>query len=142
MITTSEVNMSDDAILGNYSDLYKIEDCFKVTKSDLLGRPCHVWTDPQIEGHFLSCYIALVILRIIQYTMNCEYSPERIINALNSCRSNDLKNGYYRVQANEDMIEMNSMLGIEWTKMNVKSEQLTNYAKDWYPTRLNTIKSS
>lgn len=142
VITTSEVKMSDEDILKNYSELYKIEDCFKVTKSDLLGRPCYVWTDPQIEGHFLSCYIALVILRILQYTLNYQYSPEKIISALNSCRTNDLRNGYYRVQANEVMKEIHQILGIEWTKMNVKAEQLKSYAKDWYPTRLNVIKNS
>lgn len=113
MITTSEVTISDEEIFKNYSELYKIEDCFKVSKSDLLGHPCHVWTDSQIEGHFLSCYIALVILRIIQYAMDYQYRPERIINSLNSCRTNDLKNGYYRVQANEQMSEMNKKLGIE-----------------------------
>lgn len=141
VLTTSEIDMSDDEVISKYSELYRIEDCFKITKTELVGRPCYVWKDEQIEGHFLSCYISLVLLRIMQYITNQEFSVNRIITALNSCRANELTNGIYRVQANEDMKLLNNILGIEWNYINVKSEALAKYSKDWFPTFLNTKKS-
>jgi transposase len=136
VITTSEIDMSDEEILDSYGELYKIEDCFKVTKTELEGRPCYVWTDESIQGHFLTCYLSLVLIRIIQYVTEHSFSPARIIGALISCRANELKNGYYRVQANEDMISLNDKLGIEWNKAHIKTEMLNKYGNGWFPTKI------
>ncbi len=66
LIVTSEINWTDDEILNAYRELWRIEETFKVTKSELVARPVYVWTPAHIEAHFLTCYIALVILRLLQ----------------------------------------------------------------------------
>ena len=62
--------------------------------------------------------------------------------ALNSCRTNELGNGYNRVQANDDMKLLNDVLGIKWDKGIVKNEDLQKYGKDWYPTFLDYLKTN
>ena len=52
-----------------YRKLWQIEDCFRVSKSQLEARPCFVWTDPHIYGHFLSCFISLVIEKYMLYSL-------------------------------------------------------------------------
>jgi transposase len=66
-ILTSEIDNSDRDILHKYHELSRIEDSFRVLKSDLNARPVFVWTEAHIEAHFTICFIALSILRILQY---------------------------------------------------------------------------
>ena len=66
LIVTSETEWDDSRIIDTYRQLWRIEESFKVTKSELRTRPVYVWTPSHIEAHFLTCYIALVILRLLQ----------------------------------------------------------------------------
>ncbi len=61
-----------------YRKLWQIEDCFRVSKTHLEARPCFVWTDPHIYGHFLSCFISLVIEKYMLYTLKQELKEEEI----------------------------------------------------------------
>lgn len=81
-IVTSEKNLPDKEIRDIYKGLWKIEESFKITKSDLETRPVYVWTKEHIEAHFLTCFISLVILRLIEYKTNRKYSTSSIINSL------------------------------------------------------------
>ena len=67
VLVTSETTMTDEEMIESYGQLYKIEDCFRVTKTDFSARPVYVWTEEHIEGHFLTCFLALVLLRLLQY---------------------------------------------------------------------------
>ena len=66
LIVTSETNWDDGHIIDTYRELWRIEESFKVTKSEIVARPVYVWTPEHIEAHFLTCYIALVVLRVLQ----------------------------------------------------------------------------
>jgi len=66
LIVTSETGWDDGRVIDAYRELWRIEESFKVTKSELGTRPVYVWTPEHIEAHFLTCYIALVILRLLQ----------------------------------------------------------------------------
>ena len=66
-IVTSEIEENDKEIINRYHGLSRIEDSFRIIKSDLEGRPIYVWTEEHIKAHFLICFIALTIIRIIQY---------------------------------------------------------------------------
>lgn len=134
VIVTSEVEMTDEAILDSYKQLGKIEDCFRVTKTELESRPVFVWTEEHIQAHFLTCFIALVLIRLLQYRTEWAMSPGRVIRALNSAKATRLQDDYYRLQESQDMQELNRLLGIEWNKGIVKFEELKNYAKGSYTT--------
>ena len=77
-IVTSETDMSDGEIIEAYRGLWKIEESFKVTKSDLETRPVYVSREEHIEAHFLTCYVALCILRVIQAATGGRYSARVI----------------------------------------------------------------
>ena len=109
-IMTSEINKSDEEIISKYHGLSRIEDSFRITKSDLEGRPVFVRTPEHINAHFLTCFISLAMIRLIQHkilkhqkkptnsTENWEsgLSAERIQTALNEWQADALPNGYYR----------------------------------------------
>jgi hypothetical protein len=94
-VVTGETHMSAEQILDTYKGLWEIEESFRVTKSELEARPVYVRLADRIEAHFLTCFIALTILRIIQKKTGRVYSAEKIIDCLNriSC-SNEQDNLY------------------------------------------------
>lgn len=66
LIVTSRTDWSDDEVIDAYRGLWQIEESFKVTKSELEARPVFVRTPAHIEAHFLTCYVALTIIRLLQ----------------------------------------------------------------------------
>ena len=66
-IVTSEIEENDEEIINRYHGLSRIEDSFRIIKSDLEGRPIYVWLEEHIKSHFLICFISLTIIRLLQY---------------------------------------------------------------------------
>jgi transposase len=88
-LITSEMEYDAKKIREVYGGLWKIEQSFRIMKSDLLARPVHVSTPEHIQAHFLICFVALLIVRMIQYAMGEQaVSAERLADALNAttCR--------------------------------------------------------
>jgi hypothetical protein len=108
---------SDDNIIKMYQGLWKIEDSFRVTKSELKARPVFVWNKKRIHGHFLSCYISLVILRLIEKRMGREYPAGQIIEAMkNICCSPETENLFlfdYRTDVTD---ALGAAFGIDFTR--------------------------
>lgn len=75
---------SDEKIIDIYRGLWRIEDSFRVTKSDLEARPIFLGRKDRIKAHFLICFISLVIVRLIQKKTNYAYSPAVLIEAMNN----------------------------------------------------------
>lgn len=65
-------NLDDPAkeIINISSKRYKIEDCFRIMKTNLGGRPLYHYKREHIIGHFLICYTALLIYRLLEVKLN------------------------------------------------------------------------
>ena len=75
-IITSEINMPVLEVIEKYHGLSRIEDQFRVMKSDLDTRPVYVRTREHIEAHLIICLIALTIIRLIQCKIcHSNFSP-------------------------------------------------------------------
>ena len=94
-IVTSEKNLSDKEIRDIYKGLWKIEESFKITKSNLETRPVYVWTKEHIEAHFLTCFISLVIIRLLEYKTNRKYSTRKMIDSLKKFNSTNIEHDIY-----------------------------------------------
>ena len=113
--------MTDSEIIEKYKGLWKIEETFKITKTQLQTRPTYVWSEGAIEGHFLTCFLSLLILRILELETNGNYSIEKIIESLNKSNVDHLKMNYYKaVFYNEVLQCIGDNLGI-----NLKQKYLT-----------------
>lgn len=66
MIVTSEINMKDEEICKVYKNLWRIEESFRILKTSLVARPVYVSKQNAIYGHFLICYTALLLMRILE----------------------------------------------------------------------------
>ena len=94
-IVTSEMDKTDDEIIDIYRGLWRIEETFKVTKSELNDRPVYVSTKEHIEAHFLTCYLALVLARVLQLKLNKKYSVGKILDSLSKCNCSNYHENYY-----------------------------------------------
>jgi transposase len=93
-IITSELEYGEREIRAAYRGLWRIEQSFRILKSDLYARPVFVWTDEHIRAHFLICFTALLIIRVMQHKAGANALPaERIARALNSATCQTLKGG-------------------------------------------------
>ena len=88
-IQYSDASMTPDQVVEIYHGLWKIEESFRVLKSDLEARPIYVWTEASIRGHFVVCYLALVIQRYLEHRLSQKevaVSTERIQADLGSAQ--------------------------------------------------------
>lgn len=85
-VCTNLKGRTPEEIMGIYRQLWKIEDCFRVSKSDLEARPCFVWKDQRIHGHFAMCYIALVLEKYMEHvlkkSLGSEVTTTKMIEAM------------------------------------------------------------
>ena len=129
VIVTSEINMEDEEIIATYGQLGKIEDCFRASKFNLKTRPVYVWTKEHVEAHFLICFMALVILRFLQYRLDNKYSPARTLEALKSIQGQSWAQGYWQVFQNTDAKEILEALNLPKLNEYMPAEVIRNLTK-------------
>ncbi len=84
-VLTNSDTMSPPEILARYSELWQIEESFRINKHDLKMRPIYHWTPDRIQAHILICFIAYTLVRQAMYRVARQYQPmsfERIRNEL------------------------------------------------------------
>ena len=97
-IITSEMDYDAAKIREVYHGLWRIEESFQTMKSDFDARPIYLNKREHIRAHFLICFVALVILRLIQNRMGIErLSVDRIAEALRSANCLLERGGYVRL---------------------------------------------
>lgn len=87
MIVTSETHMSASEIYAAYHNLWRIEESFRIMKSQLDARPVYLQKEDTITGHFLICYLAVLLTRIFQiHILNDKYGTEEIFDFIRDFR--------------------------------------------------------
>jgi hypothetical protein len=126
-IVTSELDKSDKEIIDIYRGLWRIEESFKITKSDLKTRPVYLSRQDRIESHFLICFTALTIIRILQHSLGGKYSASHIMESLRKieCTRVD-KNFYIFDYADEITLAMKNALGIDFSKEFLTQKDIKN----------------
>lgn len=129
-IVTSELDMPDRKIREIYRGLTKIEDTFKITKSELDTRPIHVTTNEHIESHFTTCFTAITLLRLLENTLDNRYPTGQIIASLKQFNCIHIGSNVYRMTyTNEILQECGSLYGIDTTKKHHTKEEIRRILK-------------
>lgn len=127
VIVTSKYQASDEWVIDTYKELWRIEETFKVTKSDLEARPVYVSREDHIESHFLTCFVALIIIRLLQKKLDGKYSPEKILSGLSkTCFTNTDANRYVANYNDEAVVEIGKLFGIDFRKKNRTLAEIKN----------------
>ena len=130
-IVTSEWKKSDEEIIEIYRGLWRIEESFKVTKSDLEARPVYLSRKDHIEAHFLICFVALVIARLLQQRIGDKYSVTRILESLNKVSCAHIKENYYLFDYTDEVTDaIGNALGIDFSKKFMRLKDIKNILGD------------
>jgi len=126
-LITSELDMPQMRIVEIYHGLSEIEDSFKVTKRNLDIRPVYVAREDRINAHMLTCFISLLIVRLIQKKTGYCFTPDKIVEALNniSC-SLEYENIYLFDCRNEVTDAIGKAFGIDFSKKRLPLNKIKN----------------
>lgn len=125
MLLTSEMDTPDDEIINIYRGLWRIEESFKVTKSELEARPVYVSTREHIEAHFLTCFVALTLVRILELKLAGKYSIARILESLSHAECSLLQQNYYIFDYyDETLKDIGNIFDIDFSKRIRKLDEI------------------
>jgi len=116
-IVTSEWKKKDEEIIEIYRGLWHIEEAFKVTKSDLEARPVYLSRNDHIQAHFLICFVALVIARLLALCLGNKHSISKIVESLNKASGSRLEENWYIFDhADEITKTITEILGVDLSR--------------------------
>ncbi|MHB8065364.1 MAG: IS1634 family transposase [Ruminiclostridium sp.] len=104
-IVTNEYKESDEKIIETYRGLWKIEESFKVTKSDFESRPVYLSLKEHIDAHFLTCFISLLIIRILEHRLKRKHSVPAMLESLTKASCSYIQENYYLFDFYDDVLE-------------------------------------
>ena len=86
-------NLEDDAndIIKVNKRRWEIEECFRIMKSEFKARPVFLSRDDRIEAHFMTCFLSLIIYRILEKKLGEKYTCNDIIEGLKDMNFNEVK---------------------------------------------------
>ena len=87
MIITSEIRMPASEVYAAYHNLWRIEESFRIMKTQLDARPVYLQKLETITGHFLICYLSVLLTRLLQiYVLNDEYGTGELFDFIHDFR--------------------------------------------------------
>jgi transposase len=153
-IITNNINLTKEEVIKQYRLEPKIEERFRITKSLFQTRPVFVYKPEHIQGHFVICYLSLVILTLLHnkvtssifkemkkvtpqkkdlYTNelvdiiedDVSFSFERILNAIRNLEVIKLSDEIYKFNTIDyDTVLLTKVMGILLTNKTFKKEML------------------
>lgn len=107
LLVTSEVNMTASEVYTAYHNLWRIEESFKIMKSQLDARPVYLQKEETIKGHFLICYLTVLLTRLLQFKiLGDRYCSEDIFGFMKQFKAAKISdNKYINLSKNSNFIE-------------------------------------
>lgn len=86
---------------------WEIEECFRIMKTEFQARPVYLQREDRIKAHFLTCYLALFIFRILEKRLDGKYTCGDIIRTLRNMKMYrpGEKLGYYPSYTRTDLTD-------------------------------------
>ncbi|MFW6287199.1 MAG: IS1634 family transposase [bacterium] len=85
---------------------WQIEECFRIMKTELKARPVYLSKDERIEAHFITCFISLLIYRLLEKQLNSKFTCSTIIRNLRNMNFLEAKGeGYIPAYTRNDFTD-------------------------------------
>lgn len=104
-IVTSEMRLKDEEVIDIYCGLWQIEDAFRMSKSDLETRPIYLSRKDHMHAHFLTCFVALLLIRLLQRCLDKRYSARVILDSLNNASCSLMQRNYYLFDYYDEVLQ-------------------------------------
>lgn len=127
LMVTSETCMPASEIYAAYHNLWRIEESFKVMKSHLDARPVYLQKKETITGHFLICYLAVLLVRLLQiHILKDGYGTEEMFNFFHDFRVVKISDRkYINLTRNSSFIrDLSAQTGLPLTSYFLGTEEI------------------
>lgn len=126
LLVTSEIKMEDREIYDTYHNLWRIEESFKIMKSDLDARPVYLQKESTIKGHFLICYLTVLLERIFQFhVLDNQYSTSDIFKFIKDFKVTKTDGKYINTTRSSKFIEdLSKKLNLPLTNLFLSETQI------------------
>lgn len=98
-VATNIFDMKETEVLDIQSRRYQIEDCFRILKTNFSSRPVYHHKENRIKAHFLICYTALLIYRLLEVKLDrnkTHFTTGQIIETLQNMNVVNCSDMYYQ----------------------------------------------
>lgn len=114
LLVTSETKMKALDIYETYHNLWRIEESFRIMKSDLDARPVFLQKEDTIKGHFFICYIAVLLQRLLQFhELKNRYSSSDLSRFFKSFKAAKAEGRYINLSQSDSFInDLSKMTGL------------------------------
>ena len=126
LLVTSETDMSDMDMYNTYHNLWRIEESFKIMKSDLDARPVFLQKEETIKGHFLICYLTVLVERIFQFkVLKNKYSTNEIFQFIKDFKVTKAETKYINTTTSSGFInDLSEMIDLPLTNYFLTETQI------------------
>ena len=109
-LTTNLIGEIEE-ILKIVKGRWEIEESFKIMKSDFLARPINLSREDRIKAHFMTCFISLLIYRILEKKLDYKYTTSEILKTIRNMNVLESKSDgympeYMRTDLTDDLHEI------------------------------------
>lgn len=97
-----------DEVININQKRWKIEECFRIMKTEFKARPIYLQTEDHIKAHFITCFIALFIFRLLEKKTEGKYTCGQLIDTMREmtmARPNE-KQGYIPVYTRSEITDL------------------------------------
>lgn len=127
-------NLEDDVseIIKVNHRRWEIEECFRIMKSEFKARPVYLSNDDRIEAHFTTCFISLIIYRLLEKRLNEEFTCHKIISELREMNFQAIQGeGYVPAYTRTDFTDaLHEAFGFRTDYQIVTTKQMKKIFKD------------
>lgn len=126
-------NLEDDAskIININKKRWEIEECFRIMKTEFKARPVYLTRDDRIEAHFITCFISLIIYRLLEKKLEGKYTCNEIISGLKDMNFYEIKGeGYIPTYTRTDFTDdLHKAFGFHTDYQIVSTKKMKNIFK-------------
>lgn len=127
LLVTSETKMKALDVYNTYHNLWRIEESFRIMKSDLDARPVFLQKEETIKGHFLICYLTVLLERLFQFkVLNDKYSSTEIIAFMKDFKVVESDRKYINITVGNNFIsELSEQTNLPLNHYNLSEKQVS-----------------
>ena len=127
LLVTSETKMKALDVYNTYHNLWRIEESFRIMKSDLDARPVFLQQEETIKGHFLICYLTVLLERLFQFkVLNDKYSSTEIIAFMKDFKVVESDRKYINITVGNNFIsELSEQTNLPLNHYNLSEKQVS-----------------
>ena len=127
-------NLDDDAsaIIKVNQRRWEIEESFRIMKSEFKARPVYLQRDDRIEAHFTTCFISLMIYRLLEKKLGEKYTCHDIVTGLRDMNFFEITGeGYLPTYTRTDLTDdLHDAFGFRTDYQIVNTKQMKKIFKD------------